>query len=116
VSRNSAEPCSQSTLASAVLYTFLAAGGRSAQGALPGEWQLQRGAQRWAAVMHFMCTLLHHPPPPLTVDAGRDGGEHKGQQEVPAKQGQRRRLLAACQVVEEAEVCGEANKQGEGGQ
>lgn len=41
-----------------------------------------------------------------TVDAGGDGAKHKDEQEEEAKQGQRRRLLAAGQVVQEAQVCG----------
>lgn len=91
VSRNSALPWRTSTLASAVPYTTLAAAGGSHEG---GE----RG-MRAAPVREAMATLqTRNCGSPsslraLTENASRDGGKHKGEQEVEAKERERRRLL-----------------------
>lgn len=45
----------------------------------------------------------------LTEDAGRDGGKDKGEQEVEAEESERRRLLGAVQVVEEAGIGDDAD-------
>lgn len=44
----------------------------------------------------------------LTKDARRDGGEHKDEQEVEAKERERRRLLGTVQVVQEAGIWDDA--------